>query len=78
MYECLFEMRHYSQERLWALRWYLFELPQIRSVRHVEENVIAIAFDDGLPRVAEWLTFARARGYELRPIVGHDDVASAA
>ena len=78
MYECLFELRNYSQERLWALRWYLFELPQIRNVRHVEGNVIAIVFDDGLPRVSEWLTFARARGYELRPMVERNDAASAA
>lgn len=78
MYECLFEMQNYSQERLWALRWYLFELPQIRNVRHVEENVIAIVFDEGLPRVAECVTFAWARGYELRPMIGRKDVASAA
>jgi len=64
MHETCFRFPDYSPERLWSVRWELFEFPEVRNLAHVDHDVIVV-YHDGDPRVAEWIALLRKRGFEL-------------
>lgn len=66
MNETRFRFPAYSPERLLAARWHLFEFPEVRSVSHVDRDVIAV-FHHGEPRITEWVERLGARGIALEP-----------
>jgi hypothetical protein len=67
MCEQRFRFRHYSQERLWAARWHLFEFPEVCNMVHVGGGVVAVLHDGG-PHVQEWMAVLAEHGFEVEPL----------
>jgi hypothetical protein len=62
-----FRFRDYSQQRLWAARWLLFEFPEVRNVVHLGDGVVAV-LHDGDPRVRDWMALLEACGFAFEPV----------
>jgi hypothetical protein len=71
MYEQHFRFVGYTEERLWAARWHLFEVREVRNVFHLYADIVSVVYD-GEPRTEEWLALLRGRGYEFEPLVRSD------
>jgi hypothetical protein len=77
MLEMHFRFRGYSEERLWAARWHLFEFPDVRNLGHLHGDVVAIVYD-GDPEVDAWIALLRGRGFDFAPLVYADPELDAA
>jgi hypothetical protein len=62
-----FRFRGYSQQRLWAARWLLFEFPEVRNMVHVGDGIVAV-LHDGEPQVGGWTALLGACGFALEPV----------
>jgi hypothetical protein len=67
MCEQRFRVRPYSPARLWAVRWHLFEFPEVRNVVHLGGGIVAVPHD-GDPQVREWVALLGEHGFELEPV----------
>ena len=59
-----FRFRGYSQQRLWAARWLLFEFPEVQNLVHLGGGIITV-LHDGEPHVPEWMALLDACGFVL-------------
>ena len=62
-----FLFRGYSQQRLWAARWLLFEFPEVRNMVHLGDGIVAV-LHDGEPQVGQWTALLDACGFALEPV----------
>jgi hypothetical protein len=62
-----FRFHGYSQERLWAARWLLFEFPEVRNMVHLGDGLVAI-LHHGEPSVQEWMALLDACGFAIEPV----------
>ena len=67
MCEQRFRFRQYSQERLWAARWHLFEFPEVRNMIHLGGGIVAV-LHDGDPHVQDWVELLDEHGFEIEPM----------
>jgi hypothetical protein len=64
-----FRFRGYSQERLWAARWLLFEFAEVQNLVHLGGGIVTV-LHDGEPHVAEWMALLDVCGFVLEPVRG--------
>lgn len=62
-----FRFRRYSQERLWAARWHLFEFPEVRNLIHLGGGIVVVVHD-GDPQVQDWVDLLGEHGFEIEPV----------
>jgi hypothetical protein len=62
-----FRFLGYSQERLWAARWLLFEFPEVQNLVHLGGGIVTV-LHDGEPHVPGWLALLDACGFVLEPM----------
>jgi hypothetical protein len=67
MCEQRFRFVRYSQERLWAARWHLFEFPEVRNMIHLGGDTVAV-LHDGEPYVQDWVELLGEHGFEIEPV----------